>query len=97
MTAAATATAWWLPTVIAAGITLVVFAFWWLTLAPAGTRPAGSRWRAWLQPDDPDRSATRATVVSSPSLRGALPVGFTVRDGIGRGDVDAAPAIALKV
>ena len=34
MTAAATGTAWWLPTVIAAGITLVLFAFWWLTLEP---------------------------------------------------------------
>ena len=30
MTAAATGTAWWLPAVIGAGITLVLFAFWWL-------------------------------------------------------------------
>jgi hypothetical protein len=68
MTAVATATAWWLPTVIAAGITLVLFAFWWLTLAPAPARPADSRWWAWLQPDDPDRSANRATVVSLAAL-----------------------------
>jgi hypothetical protein len=46
MTAAATATAWWLPTVIAAGL----------------------RWWAWLKPDDPDRSANRATVVSWAAL-----------------------------
>ena len=67
LTAAATATTWWLPTVIAAGITLALFAFWWLTLAPARTRP-GSRWWAWLEPDDPDRSANRATVVSWAAL-----------------------------
>jgi hypothetical protein len=68
MTAAASGTAWWLPSVIAAGITLALFAFWWLTLAPARTRTAGSRWWAWLKPDDPDRSANRATVVSWAAL-----------------------------
>ena len=66
LTAAAAATTWWLPTVIAAGITVALFAFWWLTLTPARTRP-DSRW-AWLQPDDPDRSANRATVVSWAAL-----------------------------
>ena len=68
MTAAATATAWWLPTVIAAGITLVLFAFWWLTLEPPLRPTTGSRWWAWLKPDDPDRSANRATVVSWAAL-----------------------------
>ena len=69
MTAAATGTAWWLPTVIAAGITLVLFAFWWLTLEPPlSRRTTGSRWWAWLKPDDPDRSANRATVVSWAAL-----------------------------
>ena len=68
MTAAATATAWWLPTVIAAGITLVLFAFWWLTLEPPLRRTTGSRWWAWLKPNDPDRSANRATVVSWAAL-----------------------------
>ena len=68
MTAAATGTAWWLPTVIAAGITLVLFAFWWLTLEPRLQPTTGSRWWAWLKPDDPDRSANRATVVSWAAL-----------------------------
>ncbi len=68
MTAAATGTAWWLPTVIAAGITLVLFAFWWLTLEPPLRPASGSRWWAWLRPDDPDRSANRATVVSWAAL-----------------------------
>ena len=68
MTAAATGTAWWLPTVIAAGITLVLFAFWWLTLEPPLRPDTGSRWWAWLKPDDPDRSANRATVVSWAAL-----------------------------
>ena len=68
MTAAATGTAWWLPTVIAAGITLVLFAFWWLTLEPPLRPATGSRWWSWLKPDDPDRSANRATVVSWAAL-----------------------------
>src|ERR1700724_2773128 len=32
--------AWWLPSVIAAGITLVLFGYWWLTLEPPGLRPS---------------------------------------------------------
>ena len=70
MTAAVTGTAWWLPSVIAAGITLVLFAFWWLTLEPplGHHRAARVRWWAWLRPDDPDRSANRAKVVSWAAL-----------------------------
>ena len=69
MTAAATGTAWWLPSVIGAGITLVLFAFWWLTLEPRlSRRTARVRWWAWLKPDDPDRSANRAKVVSWAAL-----------------------------
>jgi hypothetical protein len=65
MTAAVTGTSWWLPPVIGAGVTLVLFAFWWLTLEPPLTRrSARVRWWAWLKPDDPDRSANRAKVVS---------------------------------
>jgi hypothetical protein len=65
MKAAAPAAAWWLPSVIAAGITLALFAFWWLTLEPPGRRrDAPARWWAWLRPDGPDRSANRAQLVS---------------------------------
>src|SRR5499427_1903094 len=69
MTAAVTGTAWWLPSVIGAGITLLLFAFWWLTLEPPlSHRAARVRWWAWLRPDDPDRSANRAKVVSWAAL-----------------------------
>ena len=44
LTAAVTGLGWWLPPVIAAGVTLALFAFWWLTLEPAG-RAAGGRAR----------------------------------------------------
>ena len=77
MTAAVTGTAWWLPSAICAGITLVLFAFWWLTLEPPLRRraaretpddPDRAPWWAWLRPDDPDRSANRAKVVSWAAL-----------------------------
>jgi hypothetical protein len=78
MTAAVTGTAWWLPPVIGAGITLVLFAFWWLTIEPPLRSPRtdrgkpddphGAPWWAWLRPDDPDRSANRAKVVSWAAL-----------------------------
>ncbi len=65
MTAAVTGMAWWLPLVITAGSTLVLFAFWWLTLEPPGRRQnSPAPWWAWLNPDDPDRSANRAQLVS---------------------------------
>jgi hypothetical protein len=77
MTAAVTGTAWWLPPVICAGLTLVLFAFWWLTLEPplSHRRAACVRWWAWLKPDDPDRSANRAQVVSWAAL---LTVGLSL-------------------
>src|SRR5258708_18067406 len=70
MTAAVTGTAWWLPSVIGAGITLALFAFWWLTLEPRLSRHRAARVRcwAWLKPDDADRSANRAKVVSWAAL-----------------------------
>jgi hypothetical protein len=69
MTAAATGAAWWLPSVISAGITLGLFAFWWLTLEPSlSRRTARVRWWPWLKPDDPDRSANRAEAVSWAAL-----------------------------
>ena len=69
MTASVTGTGWWLPSVIGAGITLLLFGFWWLTLEPpVSHRAARVRWWAWLRPDDPDRSANRAKVVSWAAL-----------------------------
>jgi hypothetical protein len=63
LTAAVTATSWWLATVIAAGMTLALFALWWLTLAPAGYR-GSPRWYSSLKPDDRDPAANRARLVS---------------------------------
>src|SRR5260370_16791440 len=77
MTAAVTGTAWWLPSVIGAGITLALFAFWWLTLEPrlSRHRAARVRWWPWLNPDAPDRSANRAKVGSSATpLTAPLPL-----------------------
>jgi hypothetical protein len=84
MTAAVTGNAWWLPSAIVGGITLVLFAFWWLTVEPPLRRsrtdhekpddpddpddPDGAPWWAWLRPNDPDRSANRAKVVSWAAL-----------------------------
>src|SRR5262249_25629810 len=62
--AAVTGLGWWLPSAIVAVITLALFLFWWLTLAPVprrvGRRPPllGS-----LRPDGPDRGANRAAWV----------------------------------
>jgi hypothetical protein len=77
MTAAVTGTAWWLPSAICAGIMLVLFAFWWLTLEPPGRRHhrAAAPWLAWVDPDDPDRSASRARLVSRAAV---LTVGIAV-------------------
>lgn len=65
LTAAVTGLAWWLPAVIAAGIMLALFAFWWLTLEPAVYRRSDSPpWWASMKPDDRDRGANRARLVS---------------------------------
>jgi hypothetical protein len=65
MSASVTPLAWWLPSVIAAGITLVLFGFWWLTLEPSGLRPSRRvHWWTSLKPDDRDRGANRASLVS---------------------------------
>jgi hypothetical protein len=62
--AAVTGLGWWLPPVILAAITLVLFVFWWLTLAPAAGRAGGrARLLEWLRPDGPDRGANRAAWV----------------------------------
>jgi hypothetical protein len=62
MTAAVTSSAWWLCPTIAGGITLVVFFWWWGTLEPGGRRPGGPL--MWLNPDNRDRGADRARLVS---------------------------------
>ena len=68
ISAGVTDAGWWLPCVIMAGITLALFAWWWLTLVPYPIRHGdgrGSRpWWAFLGPDDRDRGANRATVLS---------------------------------
>ena len=64
MTAAVTGLAWWLPSVIAAGIMLVLFVLWWLTLEPPGAAPPPGALVASLKPDDRDRGADRASLVS---------------------------------
>jgi len=63
LTAAVTTASWWLAPAIAAGITLALFALWWLTLGPAGYR-GGTRWYSSLKPDDRDPAANRARLVS---------------------------------
>jgi hypothetical protein len=62
MTAKVTDLGWWLPPVIAAGIVLILFLWWWCTLEPGG-RPPGGLLMLW-KPDDHDRGADRAWVVS---------------------------------
>ena len=62
MTAAVTGPAWWLASVIAGGITLVLFGYWWWTLAPDAGHPG--RALASLKPDDHDRGDDRAWLVS---------------------------------
>jgi hypothetical protein len=66
--ATVTAPGWWLPSVIMAGITLLLFVFWWLTLHPYGIRRASAPWWAWLKPDDRDRGTNRAKGVSSAAV-----------------------------
>jgi hypothetical protein len=62
MTAAVTGSAWWLPSVIVAGITLVLFGRWWWTLAPDDRHPGTAL--ASLKPYDRDRGDDRAWLVS---------------------------------
>jgi hypothetical protein len=63
-TATVTGPGWWLAPVIVAGITLALFGFWWLTLAPVAGRAGGrARLLGSLRPDGPDRGANRAAWV----------------------------------
>jgi hypothetical protein len=62
MTAAVTGTSWWLVPVVGAGLMLVLFVFWWATLEPL-IPVSVPRW-AWVNADNPDRSANRARLVS---------------------------------
>ena len=63
LAAEVTSPGWWLPPVIAAGIMMALFLFWWLTLEPA-IRWGRVHWWTSLKPDDRDRGANRARVVS---------------------------------
>lgn len=58
------AVGWWLPSVIAGGIFLALFAFWWFTLEPAVHSRSRVYWWMLLKPDDRDRGSNRARVVS---------------------------------
>ncbi len=62
MTAVVTEPGWWLWPVIAGGLVLAAFLFWWGTLEPGGRRGGGLLAR--LNPDSRDRGTDRATVVS---------------------------------
>jgi len=62
MAATVTSLGWWLWPVIAGGIALLAFLFWWGTLEPGGRRPGGPL--MWLNPDSRDRGSDRARVVS---------------------------------
>jgi hypothetical protein len=64
LVAEVTALGWWLPVVIAGGIFLVLFCFWWGTLEPVAHARDRTGWWMSLKPDDPDRGANRARVVS---------------------------------
>ena len=62
--AAVTGLGWWLAPVIVAVVTLALFGFWWLTLAPVAGRAGGrARLLGSLRPDGPDRGANRAAWV----------------------------------
>jgi hypothetical protein len=61
MSAQVTSLGWWLTPVIAAGVTLVCFFYWWCTLEPGGRRLGGL---LWLKPDDRDHGTDRAFLVS---------------------------------
>jgi hypothetical protein len=58
-----TSPAWWLPSVIMAGITLLLFMIWWWTLHPDLVR-AGKAPRTWRELNDRDRGTNRAKIVS---------------------------------
>lgn len=73
LTAAVSNLGWWLWPVIAGGIVLVAFLFWWGTLEPGASRLGGPL--MWLNPDSRDRGADRARLVSRAAV---LAVGLTL-------------------
>jgi hypothetical protein len=75
MTAAVTSPSWWIWPAIAGGVTLAAFFWWWGTLEPGGRPPGGPL--MWLNPDDRDRGADRARLVSwFASLTAGLALGM---------------------
>lgn len=86
LTASVTGASWWLASVIAAAIVLALFTFWRLTLAPAVHRlRSPAPWWAWLRPDDRDRGANRAKLVSWAAVLTA---------GLGLGMLAVPPAVS---
>ena len=74
--AAVTGLGWWLAPAVVAGVTLVLFGFWWLTLAPvAGRAGARAGLLGSLRPDGPDRGANRAAWVGGAA---ALAAGLAI-------------------
>ncbi len=71
VTATVTGPGWWLWPVIAGGITLLAFLFWWGTLGLGGRRPDGRL--MWLNPDSHDRGTDQARAVGwAAALAGGL-------------------------
>lgn len=69
MKAAVTAPSWWLAPAIAAGLMIVLFARWWITLEPASYKfRTPAPWWASLKPDDRDPAANRARLVTWAAL-----------------------------
>jgi hypothetical protein len=73
VTATVTSLGWWLWPVIAGGIVLFAFLFWWGTLEPGARRLGGPL--MWLNPDSRDRGSDRARAVS---WAAALAVGLAL-------------------
>ena len=73
--AAVTGPGWWLPPAVVAVITLALFGFWWLTLAPVAGRGGRARLLGSLRPDGPDRGANRAAWVGGAA---AVTVGLAI-------------------
>jgi cellulose synthase operon protein C len=70
LTSAVTGLGWWLPVVIAAGVMLLLFLFWRLSLGPAGyrRRRLATAWWDWLAPDRRGSGAVSLRLVNSAAV-----------------------------